>query len=170
MNGNCAVRKQLFFFVLWMMFSHWAAAQTPIVYPKDGQTPEQQGQDANACRQWAIRQTGVDPAYIEGQLSALQPQKNTGKKQMPVVRGALRGVATGSALGAIHESTDDGAGRGAAMGVTAGAMRGVGQRIEMARDAKTQQAQQQVQALQTQLATYHRAFSACMQGKGYSVS
>jgi hypothetical protein len=65
---------------------------------------------------------------------------------------------------------DDGAGKGAAMGVTAGAMRGVGERIGTAREAKTQQAQQQARGLQNQLNQYYRAFSACMQGRGYSVS
>lgn len=145
-----------------------ANVERPIVYPKNGQTMQKQSMDAGACRSWAMQQTGVDPAYLEGQLSMAQSQ-NAATRQMPVARGAVRGVAVGSALGAINKSMDDGAGKGAAMGVTAGAMRGVGQRIDMARDAQAQQSQQQIQNLQNRYATYNRAFSACMSGKGYSV-
>ena len=146
-----------------------ANVERPIVYPKNGQTMEKQSMDAGACRSWAMQQTGVDPAFLEGQLSMAQSQ-NVTPQQRPIARGAIRGVAAGSALGAINKNMDDGAGKGATMGVTAGAMRGVGQRIDMARDAKVQQSQQQVQNLQNQYATYNRAFSACMNGKGYSVS
>ncbi len=142
--------------------------ERPTVYPKNGQSPVQQGQDANGCRTWATQQTGVDPAYLEGQLSMVQSQ-DAGKRQMPIARGAIRGVAAGSALGAINGSMDDGTGKGAAMGVTAGAMRGLGKRIDTAREAKVQQSQQQAQNLKDQYATYNRAFSACMSGKGYSV-
>ncbi len=147
-----------------------ANADDPIVYPKNGQSPVQQGQDANECRTWAKRETGVDPAYLQGELSAMQSQQGESPQKRPIARGALRGVTTGAALGGISENTDPGAGRGAAMGVTAGAMRGVGQRMEMAREAKTQEAQKQVQTVQAQYARFNRAFSACMDGKGYSVS
>lgn len=145
-----------------------ANVERPIVYPKNGQTMEMQSQDAGACRTWAIQQTGVDPAYLEGQLSMAASQ--TAPKEMPVARGALRGVAAGAALGGINNNMDDGAGKGATMGVTAGAMRGLANRRDNARAAEVQQSQQQVQNLQNQYATYNRAFSACMTGKGYSVS
>jgi hypothetical protein len=146
-----------------------ANVEQPIVYPKNGQNPQQQGSDANACQVWAQQTTGVNLAYLQGQLSVAQSQNGT-PQQRPIVRGAVRGVAVGSALGAINKNMDSGAGKGATMGVTAGAMRGVGQRIDMARDSKAQQSQQQVQQLQNQYTTYNRAFSACMSGKGYSVS
>ncbi len=146
-----------------------ANVEQPIVYPKNGQNPQQQGSDANACQVWAQQTTGVNPAYLQGQLSVAQSQ-NVAPQQRPVLRGAVRGVAVGSALGAINKNMDSGAGKGATMGVTAGAMRGVGQKIDMSREAQAQQSQQQVTKLQNQYATYNRAFSACMTGKGYSVS
>jgi hypothetical protein len=143
----------------------------PFVYPKNGQGPEQQMSDTNSCRAWAQQQTGIDPAYLQGQLSMAKSQAAGGaSRQMPVARGALRGVAAGTALGAINSSMDDGAGKGAALGVTAGAMRGVGQRIDNARAAQAQQSQKQIQNLQNEYSQYNRAFSACMDAKGYSVS
>ncbi len=145
-----------------------AEVQRPIVYPKNGQTMEKQSLDAGACRSWAMQQTGMDPAYLEGQLSVAGSQ--TAPKEMPIARGAIRGVAAGAALGGINKSMDDGAGKGATMGVTAGAMRGLAQRRDNARAAQVQQSQQQVQQIQNQYSTYNRAFSACMTGKGYSVS
>lgn len=148
----------------------YALADEPIIYPKNGQTPQQQGQDANECRAWATQQTGVNPAYLQGELAGLQSQTSSLPKERPVLRGAARGVLAGAALGEINENMDDGAGKGAAMGVTAGAMRGAEQRIDMARQAQARQAQQQVQNLQNEYSKYNRAFSACMDAKGYSVN
>lgn len=165
--------KQFFVGVTFMgmviSFGGLALADAPIVYPKNGQTMEQQSADAGVCRNWATQQTGVNPAYLEGQLSMARSQ-SPAAPQMPVARGALRGVAAGAALGAVSENTDPGTERGAAVGVTAGAMRGMAQRVDRAREAKAQEAQQQVQNLENQYATYNRAFSACMSGKGYSVN
>ena len=144
-------------------------AEEAIVYPKNGQTQVQQGKDANDCRIWAKQQTGVDPAFVQGQLAGMKSQGTDMPKERPVLRGAVRGVAGGAALGAIHEDVDPGAGRGAAMGVTAGAMRGLGQRREMMREAQVQQSQQQSQDLQAQYDKFNRAFKVCMDAKGYSV-
>lgn len=38
-----------------------AAADQVFVYPRQGQTAEQQAADRYACHQWAITQAGVDP-------------------------------------------------------------------------------------------------------------
>jgi hypothetical protein len=48
-----------------------AAAQSPavselIVYPKNGQTEEQQGKDKFECHRWAAEQTGFDPTEAGG--------------------------------------------------------------------------------------------------------
>jgi hypothetical protein len=43
----------------------WAAgaeAQQVFVYPQRGQGPEQQQRDRFECHQWAVQQSGVDPA------------------------------------------------------------------------------------------------------------
>lgn len=38
------------------------AAAQQYVYPAKGQTPDQQKKDEPACYQWAVQQTGFDPA------------------------------------------------------------------------------------------------------------
>jgi hypothetical protein len=48
-----------------------AAAQSPgaaglIVYPKNGQSEEQQGKDKFECHRWAAGQTGFDPTQVTG--------------------------------------------------------------------------------------------------------
>jgi hypothetical protein len=42
------------------------AAPDLIAYPKNGQTPEQQGKDKFECYQWAVSQTGFDPTKAGG--------------------------------------------------------------------------------------------------------
>jgi hypothetical protein len=48
-----------------------------FAYPKNGQTPEQQGTDRNECQQWAAGQTGVGAAgkrqdYLRAEAACLQ--------------------------------------------------------------------------------------------------
>jgi len=39
-----------------------SALAQQYVYPKEGQSPQQQQQDEYACYQWAVQQTGFDPS------------------------------------------------------------------------------------------------------------
>ena len=139
-----------------------ANSERPIVYPKNGQTMKKQSADAGACRSWAIKQTGVDPAFLDGKLSMAQSQ-SVAPQQGPILRGAVRGESAGSALGTINNNMSDGPGMGVAM-------RGPGQGVDTVREAQMLQSEQKIQELQKQYATYNRSFSACMNGKGYSVS
>ena len=38
-----------------------SSAQEMYVYPSGNQTEQQLGRDKEACHQWAVKQTGVDP-------------------------------------------------------------------------------------------------------------
>jgi len=135
--------------------------QQPIIYPAKGQSPQQQQKDEGECYAWAKQNTGVDPAAV-GQAAASQPAP-TGP-QGERARGAVRGAAGGAAIGAIAGD----AGQGAAIGAVAGTMAGG---ARQRRKAEAQQAQtQQVQAQSQQaLATYNRAFTACLEGRGYTI-
>jgi len=42
------------------------------VYPKQGQSPEQQAQDRYECHRWAVDQTGFDPSQPAGDLTESQ--------------------------------------------------------------------------------------------------
>jgi len=130
-----------------------------FVYPQKNQTPEQQTTDEGACYASAQQQTGIDPA------APPPAPKEADKKKGGAVKGAAGGAAGGAAIGAIAGD----AGEGAAIGATAGAVRGRRQQKKANKQAE-QQAQQQGQAQQQQtLDTFRRAFSACIDSKGYTV-
>jgi hypothetical protein len=144
-----------------------------FVFPAKNQNSQLQSTDETTCFGWAKTQTGIDPMAIKPQPPAQQasgaaPSSGGGQ----TVRGAARGAAAGAAIGAV---TGD-AGQGAAIGATAGAVGGVAARRRAKQEDAAQQqqaeaaAQQQAQAsVAQQKATYNKAFSACMEGKGYTV-
>ena len=158
---------QLFVVLIALVFGLSNAFAGMYVFPKQGQSQQQQFSDDGECRSWAIRETGVDPAYLQGQMAMLSNQP--AQRDMPVARGALRGVAAGAAMGGIRNNMDEGAGRGATMGVTYGAMKGMANRRDMVRQESANQANQQMAGLQASQDSYMRAFAACMDAKGYSV-
>jgi hypothetical protein len=139
-----------------------ASAQQPIVYPAKGQSAQQQQKDEGECYAWAKQNTGVDPAAV-AQAQANQPPPSGPQGER--VRGAARGAVGGAAIGAI---ADDDAGKGAAVGAVAGTMAGGARQRRKARDqqAQAQQGQQQSQAA---ISTYTRAYSACLEGRGYTI-
>jgi Glycine zipper len=130
-----------------------------FVYPQKEQPPQQQAGDESVCYASAQQQTGIDPtAPPPAPLEA-------DKKKGGAAKGAAGGAAGGAAIGAIAGD----AGTGAAIGATAGAVRGRRQQKKANKQAE-QQAQQQEQTQQQQrLDTFRRAFSACLDSKGYSV-
>jgi hypothetical protein len=140
-----------------------ANAQQLIVYPSQGQTPDQQTRDQGECHAWSVQQTGYDPAKAPPPPSASAPAPQGG-----VLRGAARGAVVGVTVGAIAGD----AGKGAAAGAAGGALIGGFRRADQRRAHEQQQAQAQAQHQQqvaTQNQTYNRALSACLQGRGYTV-
>jgi hypothetical protein len=130
-----------------------------FVYPAKGQSPQQQKSDEAACYQWAVQQTGFDPAKPPPQQTAAKPPTTaTGTTPGAGVRGAARGAVVG-------EIISDDAGTGAAVGAVAA--RGQSRRQNA---ATAQQGQQQQQAAtQQQQASFAKARAACLEGRGYSV-
>lgn len=117
------------------------ARPTITAYPAKGQSPEQQARDSNDCQFWAKQQTGYDPG--------LDTAKAAG---VGLAVGALTGAAAGAAIGA---ASGRGAGSGAAVGAVVGGVGGTavgaGYGYTKNRDG------------------YNQAYSACMQGRGYTV-
>lgn len=134
-----------------------AMAADVFVYPKQNQSKDQQEQDTFSCYKWAKEQTGFDPTKPVAQASAPPPQG-----------GAARGAAKGAAVGAIGGAIAGDAGKGAAVGAGVGAAGGAHRRrqAEKQQEAAQQQAEKQYEA---NADSYQRAFSVCMDGKGYSV-
>jgi uncharacterized protein YcfJ len=139
-----------------------ALAQQAIVYPAKGQSAEQQQKDTNECNAWAKQTTGVDPVVLAQQAtSAPAPSGPQGQR----VAGAARGAVGGAVIGEI---ANDDAGEGAAVGAVAGAMAGGSRQRRQARGQQQQQQQVQQQTQQA-LATYNRAVTACLEGRGYTI-
>ena len=133
--------------VVMALLSEAALAQS-YVYPAKGQSPQQQQQDQANCQGWAMQQSGVNPA-------AAAPPPSGGDGQ--VARGATRGAAVGAIGGAIGGN----AGKGAAIGATTGALVGGVRRRDQRRAAEASQAQASD--------AYARAYTACLEGRGYTV-
>jgi hypothetical protein len=130
-------------------------AQNPMVYPAQGQTPDQMSKDRYECHTWAVQQSGFDPSTG---ASATQPSTQQGRVGRETLRGGARGAAAGAAIGAIAGD----AGKGAAIGATAGGLkRGFSQRD--ANKAGSSAASNEAAN------NYNRALGACLTGRGYTV-
>ncbi|HWC17112.1 MAG TPA: hypothetical protein VG498_08855 [Terriglobales bacterium] len=130
-------------------------------FPGKDPTLQQRQTDEAACYAWSKQDTGFDP------ISATSHAALTGGYASPKGLGlgaTAAGAGGGAALGAIAGD----AGKGAAIGAAVGGIRG-----HLAEKQAQAQAQQQAQAkAQTQNAgieNFKRAFSACMEAKGYTV-
>ncbi|RZT36808.1 glycine zipper domain-containing protein [Cupriavidus agavae] len=136
-----------------------AQSQKPIAYPAKGQSQAQQQQDDGACYAWAKSNTGIDPAAV----AAAPPTQQGG----PAVGGGERagGAARGALGGAVIGGIAGDAGKGAAAGAAVGTMAGGHRARQNQRNAQANAQQQQSGAM----STYYRAYSACMQGRGYTI-
>ena len=150
-----------------IFFVNLSFGQELVIFPAKGQTPEQIEKDKYDCYTWAKKETGVDP--MQAQPAAQAPTAQSQAPQGERIKGAARGAAVGAVVGGI---ANDDAGKGAAAGAAAGTMVG-GMKTRQNRrnqaQAQQQQAQQQAAATDQQLSTYNRAYSACLEGKGYTV-
>lgn len=130
----------------------------PFAYPSQGQNAEQQQQDHFACYSWAKQQTGFDPAQPQSQTTAESTQQG----------GLLRGAAKGSLLGVVGGAIGGDVGEGAAIGAGVGALGGLIRRREEQRETNQASAQAQAEE-QENLQRYYQAWTACMEGRGYTV-
>lgn len=121
-----------------------------FVYPAKGQSPEQTEKDKQECRQWAQTNSGVNPSQQP------PPTSDTGGS---VAKGMVGGALTGLAIGNIAGGSGS---KGAAAGALFGGV-GAG-----ARSSRQNKAQQQ-SAAQSQ-ANFDRAYTACLEGRGYTVN
>ena len=132
-----------------------------FVFPGEGQDQAQQDKDEMECFNWAKQQTGYDPLNPT-QVQAQQVDKSADGS---AIRGAAGGAAAGAAIGAIAGDAGD----GAAIGAIVGGIRG--RRAKKARDAQQQSQNNAAAAGQEQkmMEDYKRAFSVCLEAKGYTV-
>ncbi|MEA5532561.1 glycine zipper family protein [Crocosphaera sp. XPORK-15E] len=145
-----------------VLFTDLTIAQSlppePFAYPTKEQTPQQQEQDHYACYSWAKEQTGVDPSQLSAQTTAQSSQQGT----------VLRTTGKASLLGVVGGAIGGNVGEGAAIGAGVGALAGLFKRREEQQQA-TQATNQAAAQEQQKLQTYYRAWTACMEGRGYTV-
>ena len=145
-----------------------ALAQELIIYPAKGQSQDQMEKDKFECYSWAKKESGFDPMQPP-QATEAPPQQQA--KKGGAGRGAARGATVGYVGGKIFSDSGSGS-TGAKAGAATGALVGGMRRRDQQR--QQQQAQQQwakeQEAQYTQARnSYNRAYSACLEGRGYTV-
>ena len=143
-----------------MTYNQLSKSGKLYVFPSKGQTHQKQKEDEFECYKWALDQTGIDPLNLPKVEAEVQSGPTGG-----AVVGAAKGAAAGVAIGAIAGD----AGKGAAIGAVAGALGGRRQG-KQAQEQQNQQAQDNAaKAEQDMKDTFKKAFSVCMEGKGYTI-
>jgi hypothetical protein len=139
-------------------------------YPKAGQTTEQQSRDHYECYNWAVNQTGFDPAQ-----SSLPTDQRVRVVPMPPPGYDTATLAiAGAVLGALIGGPRHAAG-GALIGAAGGAIAGAA-----SDSARQESALQQEEAYaardraryagsDSRVLGFRRAMAACLEGRGYSV-
>jgi len=137
-----------------------------VIYPGEGQTAEQQKKDESECYSWATEQTGWDPyeAYDKLVEQGYAAKQTADAAQGGAVRGAARGALVGVAVGAIAGD----AGKGAAIGAAAGGLTG-GMRSRRTRKSANAAAEKAVDDFNKHMQEWDRFYTACMEGRKYTV-
>jgi hypothetical protein len=131
------------------------------VYPSKGQSKQQQKEDEFECYKWAMEQSGIDPLNPPKVEAAPKQSGPTGG----AVIGAAKGAAAGAAIGAITGDAGDGAAVGAIVGGLSGRRQG-----KQAQAQQNQQAQANADAAEQEMKdSFAKAFTVCIEGKGYTV-
>ena len=139
------------------------------VFPSKGQNATQQANDEAACYNWAVEQTGINPmapAPNADSAAKVEAAKMNAATQGAAVVGGAKGAAAGTAIGAIAGNT----GEGAAIGAVIGGLAGRRARKEAEQQAEVAGAQAAQNKEKQNMATFSRAMTACLTGKGYSVN
>src|SRR6478609_1039825 len=144
-----------------MTYNQLSSTLKLYVYPAKGQSQQQQKKDEFECYKWAMEQSGIDPLNPPKVEAAPAQTGPTGGG----ARGAAKGAAAGVAIGAIAGD----AGEGAAIGAVAGGLAGRRQG-KQAQQQQNQQAQANAANAQQEIKnSFIKGFSACLEGKGYTI-
>jgi len=150
-----------------------AAAESTVVYvyPDKGQSDAQSDRDRYECHMWAVKETGFDPS--DTQLAPHQRVEVVGGP--PTGTRTVAGAATGAAVGAVVARPGN-AGAGALIGAALGGIVGGSadaahaQQVQAVEARESARDTERTARLEEQSSNYRRAISACLQGRGYTVS
>jgi hypothetical protein len=131
------------------------------VFPANDQTSEQQEKDKSDCYTWAVQQSNYDPINP----TVVQANQVPTGPDGAAITGAAGGAAVGAAIGAISGDT----GKGAAIGAVSGAV--LGRRSgNMAKASAQGRANNEAAQTNKNLEDgFKKAFTACLEAKGYTV-
>jgi hypothetical protein len=144
-----------------LLYATPGLAEELYIYPAQDQSVEQMDKDKHECYNWAKKDSGFDPMAVPTTSTA--PPSGQ-KKSAGVVKGGLAGAATGAIIGDNSKATR----RGAAAGGLIGGVR------QSSHNTKIDQSQQQWEQQEAsryanERNNYNRAYSACLEGRGYTV-
>ncbi len=148
----------LIILIVFFAFAPIAHAQELFAFPNKGQSQDEQDKDEAQCRRAATEQTGFNPMTTPT-ATAAAPEKEGG-----ALGGAARGALLGTAVGAVTGNV----GRGAAAGAAGGGLLGGMRRADSDRQQE-EWAQQEAANYQGNRNNWNRAFTACMESRGYTV-
>jgi hypothetical protein len=138
-----------------------------VVYPANGQSPEQLERDRYECHVWAVQQSGFDPSRSgvpPGERVVVQPANPPGA-------GTAVGAIAGAVLGAAIAGPRN-AGAGLVLGGITGAA--VGSASDANAQAQTNYEQARLDrnaaGAEQGAANYRRAISACLDARGYTTA
>ncbi|MCB1693461.1 MAG: hypothetical protein KDI19_11900 [Pseudomonadales bacterium] len=152
--------------------SAWAKPGDVYIYPAKGQSTEQTEKDRYECYVWASKESGFDPSRnSSSQPDVVRVPVGKNEKQGAAIAGTIIGAIAGAAIG----SHDANAGQGAVVGAAAGTM--IGAAVEQGGQARAEaEARDRAEDIAREQAAqadresgYRRAFSACLEGRGYVV-
>ena len=145
-----------------LLFSAGTALASELyIYPAKGQSSEQQDKDKFECYNWAKKDTGFDPMAVPTTSTA---PPSSQKKSGGIVRGGLGGAALGAIIGDSSKSAK----RGAVAGGLIGGVRQSSQNKQTEQN-RQQWEQQESANYANNRNNYNRAYSACLEGRGYTV-
>ncbi|MCX7035824.1 MAG: glycine zipper domain-containing protein [Proteobacteria bacterium] len=130
------------------------------IFPKNPKSDAEQLKDDTDCFNSARNQSSYDGKVASAESTPAPAQRTGG-----TVDGAVKGALAGTIIGAIAGN----AGKGAAIGAGVGAVGGNSNQREGNRAARDNAIAQEEARKQAALADLKRAYSACMDAKGYSV-
>ena len=157
--------QSVFLICLGVLVSVPVFADDFFIYPNKGQSQEQMEKAKYECYTWAKGQTGFDPMQTP---KTTTPPPKQGAKQGGLLRGGAKGAAVGAAVGSLSGEMGEGAKYGAVAGGLIGGMRRRGQ-VRQQQQAEQQWAQEQANAYAQKRNGYNRAYTACLEGKDYTV-
>jgi hypothetical protein len=167
-------KKLIFLFVLGLgvLIAESAfSVSEPMIFPKEGQSREQQSSDKQYCGSWAKGETGVDPSYVKAKLDMTNDNvANAASGEEPRFgRRMMRAAALGAAMGGIDDGIDNNVGKRAVQGAVLGGSRTRQDRKQYQKEQQLNGHLQKKTQLEEQYDKFMRAFAVCMDAKGYSV-